>query len=479
VGRISVPGDKSISHRVLMLAALADGASTVRGLSDGGDVACTRRIIEALGADVVDAGDGAISISGGRLEAVDHPLDVGNSGTGIRLLAGLLAGLPFRSVLDGDASIRRRPMDRVLDPLRLMGASLRGRDGQPLAPLEIRGGGLRGIEYRLPVASAQVKGCVLFAGLSAEGPTTVLEDRPSRAHTEELMMAFGITLDAGSDGDLRSVTVQPGRPTAFDHDVAGDPSQAAFWAVAASILPGSEVVVANVYAGPARSGFVDVLSRMGADITHDPTTGDLTVRHSGLTGTVVTADEVPGLVDEVPILAVAAACADVGITFIGPSPDAITKMGDKITARETVARRNVPLVPGSPRGLNDLELIAIAREIGYPLMIKASAGGGGKGMRAVYDESEIVAALGAARREAKGAFGNDEVYLEKLIENSRHIEFQILADEHGNVVHLGERDCSLQRRHQKLVEETPSPFMTEKLRKKMGDAAVKAAESIK
>ena len=317
VGRISVPGDKSISHRVLMLAALADGASTVRGLSDGGDVACTRRIIEALGADVVDAGDGAISISGGRLEAVDHPLDVGNSGTGIRLLAGLLAGLPFRSVLDGDASIRRRPMDRVLDPLRLMGASLRGRDGQPLAPLEIRGGGLRGIEYRLPVASAQVKGCVLFAGLSAEGPTTVLEDRPSRAHTEELMMAFGITLDAGSDGDLRSVTVQPGRPTAFDHDVAGDPSQAAFWAVAASILPGSEVVVANVYAGPARSGFVDVLSRMGADITHDPTTGDLTVRHSGLTGTVVTADEVPGLVDEVPILAVAAACADGETTFEG------------------------------------------------------------------------------------------------------------------------------------------------------------------
>ena len=317
VGRISVPGDKSISHRVLMLAALADGTSTVRGLSDGGDVACTRRIIEALGADVVDAGDGAISISGGRLEAVDHPLDVGNSGTGIRLLAGLLAGLPFRSVLDGDASIRRRPMDRVLDPLRLMGASLRGRDGQPLAPLEIQGGGLRGIEYRLPVASAQVKGCVLFAGLSAEGPTTVLEDRPSRAHTEELMTAFGITLDVGSDGDLRSVTVQPGRPTAFDHDVAGDPSQAAFWAVAASILPGSEVVVANVYAGPARSGFVDVLSRMGADITHDPTTGDLTVRHSGLTGTVVTADEVPGLVDEVPILAVAAACADGQTTFEG------------------------------------------------------------------------------------------------------------------------------------------------------------------
>jgi 3-phosphoshikimate 1-carboxyvinyltransferase len=317
LGRIRVPGDKSISHRVLMLAALADGTSTVRGLSDGGDVACTRRIIEALGADVVDVADSTISIRGGRLEAVDHPLDVGNSGTGIRLLAGLLAGQPFRSVLDGDASIRRRPMDRVVDPLRLMGATVTGRDGLSLAPLVIDGGGLNSIEYRLPVASAQVKGCVLFAGLSADGPTTVVEDRPSRAHTEELMTAFGLTLDRGSDGDLTSVTVQPGRPTAVDHDVAGDPSQAAFWAVAASILPGSEVVVGNVYAGPARSGFVDVLSRMGADIIHDPATGDLTVRHCGLTGTVVTAEEVPGLVDEVPILAVAAACADGETRFEG------------------------------------------------------------------------------------------------------------------------------------------------------------------
>lgn len=317
VGRVSVPGDKSISHRVLMLAALADGTSTVRGLSDGGDVACTRRIIEALGAEVSDAADGMIGISGGRLAATDHPLDVGNSGTGIRLLAGLLAGLPFRSVLDGDASIRRRPMDRVVDPLRLMGATLGGRDGLSLAPLEIRGGGLSGIEYRLPVASAQVKGCVLFAGLSAEGPTTVVEDRPSRAHTEELMTAFGLTLDSGSEGDLTSVTVQPGRPVAFDHDVAGDPSQAAFWAVAAAILPGSDVVIGNVYAGPARSGFVDVLRRMGADISHDPDTGDLAVRHAGLTGTTVSAGEVPGLVDEVPILAVAAACADGETTFEG------------------------------------------------------------------------------------------------------------------------------------------------------------------
>ena len=174
----------------------------------------------------------------------------------------------------------------------------------------------------------------------------------------------------------------------------------------------------------------------------------------------------------------AAACADVGITFIGPSPDAIEKMGDKITARETVARRNVPLVPGSPRGLHDAELVAAAKAIGYPLMIKASAGGGGKGMRAVYDEAEFAGALGAARREAAAAFGNDEVYLEKLIENSRHIEFQILADSKGNTIHLGERECSIQRRHQKLIEEAPSVAIDDRLRHEMGQVAIAAAEAV-
>ena len=176
--------------------------------------------------------------------------------------------------------------------------------------------------------------------------------------------------------------------------------------------------------------------------------------------------------------AFAAACTDAGITFIGPSPEAIEKMGDKITARETVARRNVPLVPGSPRGLRDDELMAIGKEIGFPLMIKASAGGGGKGMRAVYSEDEMANGLGAARREAAGAFGNDEVYLEKLIENARHIEFQILADAHGNTIHLGERECSIQRRHQKLIEEAPSVALDEQLRQEMGRVAIAAAEAV-
>ncbi|RIK39104.1 MAG: acetyl-CoA carboxylase biotin carboxylase subunit [Chloroflexi bacterium] len=174
----------------------------------------------------------------------------------------------------------------------------------------------------------------------------------------------------------------------------------------------------------------------------------------------------------------AAACADAGITFIGPSPEAIDRMGDKSTARATVARRGVPLVPGSEKGLHDEELAAAAQQIGFPLMIKASAGGGGKGMRAVQEPGEFEQALAAARREALNAFGNDEVYLEKLITSARHIEIQVLADSHGNTIHLGERECSIQRRHQKLIEEAPSVAVDETLREEMGKVAIAAAEAV-
>lgn len=174
----------------------------------------------------------------------------------------------------------------------------------------------------------------------------------------------------------------------------------------------------------------------------------------------------------------AAACIDAGITFIGPSPDAIEKMGDKITARETVSRNNVPLVPGSPRGLGDEELLRIGEYLGFPLMVKASAGGGGKGMRAVETPEQFASALAAARRESLSAFGNDEVYLEKLVTSARHIEIQILADSHGNTIHLGERECSIQRRHQKLIEEAPSVAIDDALRAEMGRVAIAAAESV-
>lgn len=174
----------------------------------------------------------------------------------------------------------------------------------------------------------------------------------------------------------------------------------------------------------------------------------------------------------------AAACADAGITFIGPGPEAIEAMGDKITARETVRKRGVPLVPGSERGLRDDALLAAAMEIGFPVMIKAAAGGGGKGMRAVHDYGALEGAIGAARREAMAAFGNDEVYLEKLIANARHIEIQVLADAHGTTLSLNERECSIQRRHQKLIEEAPSVALDENLRREMGRVAVAAAEAV-
>ena len=358
-GRIRVPGDKSISHRVLMLAALADGTSTVRGLSNGEDVRCTLGIMEALGAQVSQAEAEVLAIRGGNLSPVDGPLDVGNSGTGIRLLAGLLAGLDFRSVLDGDESIRRRPMGRVLDPLRAMGASVEGSGDGSLAPLTVGGGGLSGIEYRLPVASAQVKGCVLLAGLSADGPTTVVEDRRSRAHTEELMAFTGLDVEQRVTDGLFRTTVWPGRPDPFDHDVAGDPSQAAFWAVAASIVPGSEVEVGNVYRGPARTGFVDVLQRMGAEVSHDPASGDLAVRSSDLVGTVVATDEVPGLVDEVPILAVAAACANGETTFEGVGELRVKESNRLATVESELGRMGVDVraegdrlvVRGRPGGI--------------------------------------------------------------------------------------------------------------------------------
>ncbi|HIG24531.1 MAG TPA: 3-phosphoshikimate 1-carboxyvinyltransferase [Acidimicrobiia bacterium] len=329
-GRVQVPGDKSISHRVLMLAALAHGESRITGLSNGQDVLCTLAIIEALGAQVTQDGE-VLVINGGTLVSPPEALDVGNSGTGMRLLAGLLAGLGIEATLDGDASIRSRPMDRIIDPLTAMGAIVTSVDGQGHAPLTISASPLSGIEYVMPVASAQVKSAVLLAGLNAQGPTTVREPIISRAHTEELMAACGLEVTV----EGLSVTVQPGRPQAFTHQVAGDPSQSAFWAVGAAIVDGSAVVVENVYQGPARTGFVEVLKRMGADLTHDPVSGDLTVCSGPLEATTVTAAEVPGLVDEVPVLAIAAACA-IGTTVFEGLAELRVKESDRLATVEAM-----------------------------------------------------------------------------------------------------------------------------------------------
>ena len=316
-----VPGDKSVSHRCLLLAALAEGKSTLKGLSGGDDVVRTVLAISRFGAAVSRQGD-TVFVDGGR-ELLHEPsgvVDVGNSGTGIRLLAGWSAGVRGLTVLTGDESVSSRPMERVADPLRLMGAVVDGREGGRLPPLVIKGGGLRGIDYTIPVPSAQVKGAILLAGLSADGETTVRETSVTRIHTEELLAVAGadLTVEPGR------VSVRRSRLSPFSVSVPADPSQAAFWVVAACLAPGSDVVLHDVYTGPGRAGFLDVLRRMGAAIEileTDPATSTSTIRavHSPLRATEVGGASVPSLIDEIPVLAVAAAYAEGTTTFTGAS----------------------------------------------------------------------------------------------------------------------------------------------------------------
>lgn len=347
-GTLRVPGDKSISHRALLIAAMAEGTSTLSGLSDGRDVAHTRRVIEQLGAGVTHAGKGAWRIEGGRdlLGEPKEVLDVGNSGTGIRLLAGYLAGLEGLFVLHGDDSVANRPMDRVCVPLRKMGARIDGREGGRLPPLVVRGGRLRGIEYALPVASAQVKGAVLLAGISADGPTTVVERVPTRAHTEEMLAAAGARVEVSADR-LRT-TLYPGPLRADGIDVPGDPSQAAFWIVAACLTPNSEVTVDHVYLGPGRSEFLNVLLRMGADLTIER--DRVIARSSELHGAEVGGHEVPGLIDEIPVLAVAAALAD-GPTVFCDAAELRVKETDRVATTVELLERFGAKAEARPDGL--------------------------------------------------------------------------------------------------------------------------------
>jgi len=315
-GHVRVPGDKSISHRALLLAARAEGTSTVRGLSDGADVVATAAAVTAMGASI----DGERVTGGaGRLHAAPGTVHVGNSGTAMRLLAGFVAPFPWRTTLRGDASVDGRPMDRVAEPLRLMGATV----DAAYPPLVIDGGGLHGIDYTLPVPSAQVKGAVLLAGLGATGETVVRETVPTRAHTEEMLVACGADVEV--DGLV--VRVRPSKLEPFTLDVLGDPSQAAFWVVAACITPGSDLRVGPVYLGRARAGFLDVLRRMGADVDVE---GDvIRARYGHLVGTEVGGEEVPGLIDEIPVLAVAAAAAE-GTTVFRDAGELRVKESDRI-----------------------------------------------------------------------------------------------------------------------------------------------------
>jgi 3-phosphoshikimate 1-carboxyvinyltransferase len=312
VGSVRVPGDKSISHRALLLAALADGESTITGLSDGDDVHRTLLAIQALGAEVAED-DGAVRVSGGRarLHPAAEPLDLGNSGTGMRLLTGVLAGIEGTTELTGDASLTSRPMDRVAEPLEAMGAMVAGKGERCLPPVQITGGHLHAIDYRPPMASAQVKAAVLLAGIAAEGETIVREPVPTRTHTEDMLASAGATISVTDEGGERVVRVQRSDLRPGTISVPGDPSQAAFWIVGGLVVPGSAVTVSDVYLGPQRAGFLDVLRRMGATIEvrdRSGETGTVVSRAGALHGTEIRAEEIPSL-DEVPILAVAAAVA--------------------------------------------------------------------------------------------------------------------------------------------------------------------------
>ena len=311
-GTLAVPGDKSISHRALLLAALAEGTSTITGLCPGDDVVRTRGAIVALGAEVEDDGP-VVVVHGGRsrLAAPSDEIDLGNSGTGMRLLAGVAATLDGTTTLVGDASLQNRPMDRVAEPLGRMGARVTGRGQQCLPPLSVTGGALRGIEYTPPVASAQVKSALLLAGLDADGETVVSEPVATRAYTEEMLAAAGADVSIRSDGIGRVVRIRRSALRSGSYTVPGDPSQAAFWLVGSVIVPGSLVTVTGIDLSAERLGFIGVLRRMGATVEVEEAgngTGSLTGYTALLHGTVVEAAEIPSL-DEVPVLAVAATAA--------------------------------------------------------------------------------------------------------------------------------------------------------------------------
>jgi 3-phosphoshikimate 1-carboxyvinyltransferase len=344
---IRVPGDKSISHRAALLGALADGTSVVRNFLAGEDCLATLDCLRALGVEwrlsEVEGGVATLEVRGAGLRGLREPedvLDCRNSGTTMRVLSGILAGLPFLSVLTGDASLRQRPMDRVIEPLRRMGAQVHGRSGDRLPPLVIKGGGLRGIRYRLPVDSAQVKSCVLLAGLYAQGETVVEEPVASRDHTERMLRAMGADLRREGPG-IR--LVPPGGLGPVELNVPGDLSSAAFWLVLGAAHPDGEIALPALGINPTRSGILDVLRAMGAalDIGEERMAGeepvaDVRVKGARLRGIEIDGD--PRVRDELPAVAVAAALAE-GRTLVRDAAELRVKEGDRIARLAEQLRR--------------------------------------------------------------------------------------------------------------------------------------------
>jgi 3-phosphoshikimate 1-carboxyvinyltransferase len=334
-GEISVPGDKSIGHRAVIFASIAYGQSRIFNLSGGEDNLRTVQAFKDMGVKIWSEGD-VLCIEGHGWESLSKPneaIDCGNSGTTMRLLSGVLAGRVFTSRLDGDASLRQRPMQRVIEPLSRMGARIKSQEGKGLAPLEIQGGKLKGIDYRMPVASAQVKSAILLAGLQAEGTTTLEEPQSSRDHTELMIKGFG----GETKVDGRSVTVAGGQKLCGrELRIPGDISSAAFFLVAAAAIPGSEIIVRDVGVNPTRDGVIEVLRRMGAKIqflndrieTGEPV-ADIKVNGNHLAGVDIGPEMVARTIDEYPVLTIAGAVAQ-GVTTISGVKELRYKESDRI-----------------------------------------------------------------------------------------------------------------------------------------------------
>lgn len=357
-GEVEVPGDKSISHRAAMFAALARDESRLEHLADGEDVAATISAVQALGVPVARRG-GALVVKGAgpaSLRRASRPIDCGNSGTTMRLLAGILAGQPFDSILTGDASLRRRPMERIAEPLRAMGARVETAPGKG-APLSITGAPpLRAIAFRPRVASAQVKSCVLLAGLFADGDTEVVEPAPTRDHTERLLAAMGATVQTVAD----AVRLSPGGELAGLHGrVPGDASSAAYWLVAATLLEGSRLTLPGVGLNPTRAAIVDLLADWGAHIDverhddwHGEPTGTLHIEGVGpaLSGGTIAGADVPSLIDELPLIAALAPFTDDGVE-IRDAAELRVKESDRIATTAAALRSLGVAVDEFPDGI--------------------------------------------------------------------------------------------------------------------------------
>lgn len=351
LGELTVPGDKSISHRTVMLGALAEGVTEAEGFLPGADCLSTISCFRQMGVSIHQEGD-RILIHGVGLHGLKAPeriLDAGNSGTTVRLLSGILAGQNFTSRITGDASIQRRPMKRIIEPLSQMGASVSSVNGNGCAPLEIHGSSLRGIHYHTPVASAQVKSCILLAGMYGQNATSVTEPALSRDHTERMLRFMGASLS--SDG--RTVSIQPEpRLKGKKIRIPGDISSAAYFIAAGLLVPNSEILLKNVGINPTRSGMLNVCRDMGADLTllNEDTSGpepvaDLLVKSSSLHGTVIEGDLIPALIDELPILAVLAAFAQ-GTTTIRDAAELKVKESDRIASvSENLRRMGADVTP--------------------------------------------------------------------------------------------------------------------------------------